>query len=116
MIRIQLFSELHHGFKPTKPVHIRDDVDLVVVPGDVAEVARNAFRVLRAIVPEGNRGDLRRAMPDLIAICAPGFARCINGVESEIAASAPNHRSRTIVLQVRIAKSDSRRTTTLDGV
>ena len=52
MIRIQLFSDLHAGAGPFKPIRIRDDVELVVVPGDVAEGTRNAFAVLRRIVPE----------------------------------------------------------------
>lgn len=51
MIRIQVFSDLHDGFDPMKPIRIREDVDLVVVPGDIAEGTRNAFRILRDIVP-----------------------------------------------------------------
>lgn len=49
--RIQLFSDLHADWRAPKPVEIGEAVDVVVVPGDVCEGARNSFVALRRIVP-----------------------------------------------------------------
>jgi hypothetical protein len=51
-VKIQIFSDLHQGVAPLKPIMIGPDVDVVVVAGDVAEGAENSFAVLRKIVPE----------------------------------------------------------------
>ncbi|ACE99689.1 metallophosphoesterase [Rhodopseudomonas palustris TIE-1] len=49
---VQIFSDLHIDVAPTKPIKIGADVDVVVVAGDTAERARNAFEALRHFVPE----------------------------------------------------------------
>lgn len=50
-MKIQIFSDLHAGVAPLKPIAVARNVDLVVVAGDVAEGAQRAFATLRAIVP-----------------------------------------------------------------
>jgi hypothetical protein len=50
-MRIQSFSDLHADWRAPKPIEIGDGVDVVVVPGDVGEGARNSFVALRRIVP-----------------------------------------------------------------
>jgi 3',5'-cyclic AMP phosphodiesterase CpdA len=51
-MRLQLFSDLHADWRAPRPIRIGEGVDVVVVPGDVAEGARNSFAALRRIVPE----------------------------------------------------------------
>lgn len=51
-MRVQLFSDLHADWRAPRPIKIGEGVDVVVVPGDVAEGAINSFAVLRRIVPE----------------------------------------------------------------
>lgn len=51
-MRIQIFSDLHCDARPTKPIVIGADVDIVACAGDVCEGAANAFVALRRIVPE----------------------------------------------------------------
>lgn len=51
-MKVQIFSDLHCDVAPTKPITIGDDVDAVVVAGDICEGAQNSFVALRRIVPE----------------------------------------------------------------
>jgi len=47
-MKIQIFSDLHAGVAPLKPIAIGPDVDIVVVvAGDLAEGAENSFAMLR---------------------------------------------------------------------
>jgi 3',5'-cyclic AMP phosphodiesterase CpdA len=79
-VKIQIFSDLHEGAAPLKPVVISQDVDVVVVAGDVAEGAENSLSLLRKIVPErvplifvmGNHEFYRRFLGEELA-----FARAI---------------------------------------
>ena len=79
-MKIQIFSDLHAGVAPLKPVMIGPDVDIAVVAGDVAEGAENSFVALRKIVPEripiifvmGNHEYYRRFLGEELA-----FARAI---------------------------------------
>jgi 3',5'-cyclic AMP phosphodiesterase CpdA len=79
-MKIQIFSDLHAGVAPMKPIVIGPDVDIVVVAGDIAEGAENSFAVLREIVPEripvvfvmGNHEYYRRFLGEELA-----FARAI---------------------------------------
>jgi hypothetical protein len=79
-MKIQIFSDLHAGVAPSKPIVIGPDVDVVVVAGDTAEGAENSFAVLREIVPEpipvifvmGNHEYYRRFLGEELA-----FARAI---------------------------------------
>lgn len=41
-MKIQIFSDLHADVAHLKPIMIGDDVDVVVVAGDVAEGAENS--------------------------------------------------------------------------
>jgi 3',5'-cyclic AMP phosphodiesterase CpdA len=41
-MNIHIFSDLHAGSAPLKPIRIGNDVDVVVVAGDVAEGAENS--------------------------------------------------------------------------
>jgi 3',5'-cyclic AMP phosphodiesterase CpdA len=50
-MKAQVFSDLHVDVARVKPISIAAGVDVVVVPGDVCEGAREAFIELRAIVP-----------------------------------------------------------------
>lgn len=50
-MKAQVFSDLHVDVARIKPISIADGIDVVVVPGDVCEGAREAFVELRAIVP-----------------------------------------------------------------
>lgn len=50
-MKMQIFSDLHAGVAPLKPVAIGADVRVVVVAGDIAEGVENSFMVLRRIVP-----------------------------------------------------------------
>jgi 3',5'-cyclic AMP phosphodiesterase CpdA len=83
-VRIQIFSDLHAGVAPLKPITVARDVDLVVVAGDVAEGAQNAFATLRDIVPEavpivftmGNHEYYRRFLGEELTLArtlAPNF-------------------------------------------
>jgi 3',5'-cyclic AMP phosphodiesterase CpdA len=83
-VRIQIFSDLHAGVAPLKRITVAKDVDLVVVAGDVAEGAQNAFSTLRGIVPEavpiiftmGNHEYYRRFLGEELALArtlAPNF-------------------------------------------
>jgi len=47
-MRVQIFSDSHIDVAPTKPIKIGADVDVVVVAGDTAEGARNAFEAFAA--------------------------------------------------------------------
>ncbi|WFU41451.1 metallophosphoesterase [Bradyrhizobium sp. CB82] len=47
----QLFSDLHADWRAPKPITVGAGVDVVIVPGDVCEGARNSFVALRRIVP-----------------------------------------------------------------
>jgi 3',5'-cyclic AMP phosphodiesterase CpdA len=79
-MKIQIFSDLHAGVAPLKPIVIGPDVDIAVVAGDVAEGAENSFVALRKIVPEripiifvmGNHEYYRRFLGEELA-----FARAI---------------------------------------
>jgi predicted MPP superfamily phosphohydrolase len=51
LIKVQLFSDLHVDWSSPRPIEVGVGVDVVVVPGDVAEGAQNAFVALRRIVP-----------------------------------------------------------------
>jgi hypothetical protein len=51
MTKLQIFSDLHSDWRAPRKIKIADGVEIVVVPGDVAEGARNAFAVLRDIIP-----------------------------------------------------------------
>ena len=51
-MRVQIFSDLHADRRAPRPIDICEGVDVVVVPGDVAEGARNSFVALRRIVPD----------------------------------------------------------------
>jgi Icc-related predicted phosphoesterase len=51
-MRLQIFSDLHVGVAPIKPITIAADVDAVIVAGDTCEGIEKAFRTLRSIVPE----------------------------------------------------------------
>ena len=74
-MRIQFFSDLHIGVAPIKRIMIGDDIDAVVVAGDVCEGVKNAFEHLRRIVPEripiimtaGNHEFYRRVWSEEIA-------------------------------------------------
>jgi hypothetical protein len=83
-VKIQIFSDLHIDVCPIKPIKIVDDVDLVVVGGDVCEGALRAFQHLRRIVPFpvpiamvlGNHEFYRRCLSDELALAraqAPAF-------------------------------------------
>jgi 3',5'-cyclic AMP phosphodiesterase CpdA len=79
-MKIQIFSDLHAGVAPLKPIVLGPDVDIAVVAGDVAEGAENSFVALRKIVPEripiifvmGNHEYYRRFLGEELA-----FARAI---------------------------------------
>jgi predicted phosphodiesterase len=51
-MNVQIFSDLHVDVSQPPPITIGSDVDVVVVAGDTAEGAQNAFVALRHIVPE----------------------------------------------------------------
>jgi hypothetical protein len=51
-MNIQIFNDLHVDVSRPPPITIGTDVDVVVVAGDTAEGAGNAFVALRHIVPE----------------------------------------------------------------
>jgi predicted phosphodiesterase len=51
-MKVQIFSDLHVDVSQPPPITIGSDVDVVVVAGDTAEGAQNAFVALRHIVPE----------------------------------------------------------------
>jgi predicted phosphodiesterase len=82
---IQIFSDLHAGVAPLKPIVIGTNVDVVVVAGDVAEGAENSFTVLRRIVPQhipvvfvmGNHEYYRRFLGEELAL-ARAIARRLN--------------------------------------
>ncbi|WP_076860734.1 metallophosphoesterase [Bradyrhizobium mercantei] len=50
-MKIQIFSDLHIDVLPNKDITIVDNIDVVVVAGDVCEGALDAFSHLRWIVP-----------------------------------------------------------------
>jgi Icc-related predicted phosphoesterase len=71
-MNLQIFSDLHAGVRPVKPITVGKNVDVVAVAGDICEGARNAFIVIRRIVPEtipvvftmGNHEYYRRFLRD----------------------------------------------------
>jgi Icc-related predicted phosphoesterase len=75
-MNIQIFSDLHVDVSRPPPITIRTDVDVVVVAGDTAEGAGNAFVALRHIVPEripivmvmGNHEYYHHCIPDELAL------------------------------------------------
>jgi Icc-related predicted phosphoesterase len=75
-MKIQIFSDLHVDVSQPPPINIGADVDVVVVAGDTAEGADNAFVALRHIVPEkipiltviGNHEYYRRCIPEELAL------------------------------------------------
>ncbi len=83
-MRARIFSDLHVDVSPPPAIEIGDDVDVVIVAGDTAEGAHNAFVALRRIVPlpipiamvMGNHEFYRRTLPDELALArelAPSF-------------------------------------------
>ncbi|MCW5691649.1 MAG: metallophosphoesterase [Pseudolabrys sp.] len=50
-MKIQIFSDLHADVRTPRPVVVPPDVDAVVVAGDTAQGAENAFMHLRLFVP-----------------------------------------------------------------
>jgi predicted phosphodiesterase len=83
-MKMQIFSDLHIGFAPIKPIRIAADVGAAVIAGDACEGALQAFEHLRRIVPMhipivmvmGNHEYYRRFIPDELAIArqmAPSF-------------------------------------------
>ena len=75
-MNIQIFSDLHVDVSQPPPIAIGADVDVVVVAGDTAEGADNAFVALRHIVPEripivmvmGNHEYYHRCIPEELAL------------------------------------------------
>ena len=75
-MNIQIFSDLHVDVSRPPPITIGTDVDVVVVAGDTAEGAGNAFVALRHIVPEripivmvmGNHEYYHRCIPEELAL------------------------------------------------
>jgi Icc-related predicted phosphoesterase len=75
-VKLQIFSDLHVDVAEIKPITIAQDVDAVIVAGDVCEGVERAFRTLRAIVPEpipilfvaGNHEFYRRFVREEIAV------------------------------------------------
>jgi predicted phosphodiesterase len=75
-MNIQIFSDLHVDVSQPPPIAIGADVDAVVVAGDTAEGADNAFVALRHIVPEqipivavmGNHEYYHRCIPEELAL------------------------------------------------
>jgi Icc-related predicted phosphoesterase len=75
-MNIQIFSDLHVDVSRPPPITIGTDVDVVVVAGDTAEGAGNAFVALRHIVPEpipivmvmGNHEYYHHCVPDELAL------------------------------------------------
>lgn len=83
-MKAQVFSDLHLDVLPIKPISIADEIDAVIVPGDVCEGALRAFEHLLRIVPMtipilmvlGNHEYYRRFVPDELALAraqAPRF-------------------------------------------
>ncbi|WP_438275829.1 metallophosphoesterase [Nitrobacter sp.] len=83
-MKLQIFSDLHIGVAPIKPIKIAKDIDAVVVAGDTCEGTVRAFEHLRQIVPlaipivmvMGNHEYYRRFIPDELALAreqAPSF-------------------------------------------
>src|SRR4051812_11930712 len=50
-MKLQILSDLHADVSAIKPISIGDDVDAVIVAGDVCEGTVKAFAYLRRIVP-----------------------------------------------------------------
>jgi hypothetical protein len=79
-MNIQIFSDLHAGVAPLKPVVVAPNINVAAVAGDIAEGAENSFVVLRKIVLEripiifvmGNHEYYRRFLAEELA-----FARAI---------------------------------------
>jgi len=75
-MNIQVFSDLHVDVSRPPPITIGAEVDVVVVAGDTAEGAGNAFVALRHIVPEripivmvmGNHEYYHHCLPDELAL------------------------------------------------
>jgi predicted phosphodiesterase len=75
-MNIQIFNDLHVDVSQPPPIAIGTDVDAVVVAGDTAEGAKNAFVALRHIVPEripivtvmGNHEYYHRCIPEELAL------------------------------------------------
>jgi Icc-related predicted phosphoesterase len=83
-MKIQIFNDLHIDVSQPPPITIGAGVDAVVVAGDTAEGAHNAFVALRRIVPErtpivavmGNHEYYRRCIPEELELArelAPSF-------------------------------------------
>jgi hypothetical protein len=88
-VKIGIFSDIHKGVGPTKPIVIGPDVDVVAVAGDIGEGAENSFVALRAIVPE--------AMPIVFTMGNHEYYRRFLGEELELAkAIAPNFNIRLL--------------------
>ena len=75
-MNIQIFNDLHVDVSRPPPITIGADVNVVVVAGDTAEGAGNAFVALRHIVPEripivmvmGNHEYYHHCIPDELAL------------------------------------------------
>jgi Icc-related predicted phosphoesterase len=75
-MKIQVFSDLHVDVLPVKPIVVADDIDAVVVAGDICEGVLRAFEHLRKIVPlhipivmtMGNHEFYRCFVPDELAL------------------------------------------------
>ena len=50
-MKLQVFSDLHADVSPPKLITLGDDIDAVMIAGDVCEGAENGFAWLRQIVP-----------------------------------------------------------------
>lgn len=88
-MKIQIFSDLHCDVAPTKPIVVGNDVEVVVVAGDIAEGARNSFVALRRIVPE--------AIPIVFVLGNHEFYRRFIGAELESAkALGPDYNVRVL--------------------
>lgn len=75
-MKIQVFSDLHVDVAPIKPIVVADNIDAVVVAGDICEGVLGAFEHLRRIVPlhipivmtMGNHEFYRHFVPDELAL------------------------------------------------
>lgn len=83
-MKVHIKSDLHVDVSPSPAITIGSDVDLVVVAGDTAQGAHNAFVALRRIAPEripiamvmGNHEYYRRCLQEELAQAkelAPSF-------------------------------------------
>ena len=51
-MKLQIFSDLHVGIGPLKPITVGKSVDAIAVGGGVCEGAKNSFVATPWIVPE----------------------------------------------------------------